>query len=192
MGLAELAPSEQHRAAAAGFTEVVRQVTDWEAPSPVPEWRARDVVAHLVEWLPGFLAGGGVALPPPPTTVDDDPVLAWEGHVAAVQSLLDDPTTAERTFEHPHVPAQPLAQAISSFYTVDVVMHTWDLGRAAGLDVTLDPALCTQLVDGMAGMEELLRGSGQYGPAVPVPADADPQTRLIGFIGRDPAWQPPA
>jgi hypothetical protein len=23
-----------------------------------------------------------------------------------------------------------------------------------------------------------------------VPPDADPQTRLIGFIGRDPAWAP--
>lgn len=22
----------------------------WDAPSPVPDWRARDVVRHLVEW----------------------------------------------------------------------------------------------------------------------------------------------
>jgi hypothetical protein len=24
----------------------------------------------------------------------------------------------------------------------------------------------------------------------PLPAAADPQTRLLGFIGRDPSWQP--
>jgi hypothetical protein len=35
-----------------------------------------------------------------------------------------------------------------------------------------------------------MRSSGQYGPRVRVPADADPQTRLIGFIGRDPNWTP--
>lgn len=189
--LAELAPAEQHQAVAAGFTRVARQVTDWDAPTPVAQWRARDVVGHLVEWLPGFLEGGGISLAIEPAADDGDPALVWDRHVLAVQSLLDDPAVAERIFERPYVPAQPLAQAISSFYTVDVFMHTWDLGRSAGLDVTLDDALCTQLVEGMAGMEELLRSSGQYGPAVPVPADADPQARLIGFIGRDPDWQPP-
>jgi hypothetical protein len=38
----------------------------------------------------------------------------------------------------------------------------------------------------MAPIEDLLRSSGQYGPAVAVPDDADVQTRLLGFIGRDP------
>jgi hypothetical protein len=35
-------------------------------------------------------------------------------------------------------------------------------------------------------MDELLRGSGQFGPKVAVPDDADAQTKLIVFIGRDP------
>ena len=38
----------------------------------------------------------------------------------------------------------------------------------------------------MTPIEELLRSSGQYGRAVPVPDDADVQTRLLAFIGRDP------
>jgi hypothetical protein len=38
----------------------------------------------------------------------------------------------------------------------------------------------------MEPIEELLRSSGQYGPRVPVPGDADVQTRMLGFIGRDP------
>jgi hypothetical protein len=42
----------------------------------------------------------------------------------------------------------------------------------------------------MEPIEELMRQSGQYGPRVEVPADADVQTRLIGFIGRDPSWSP--
>ncbi len=38
-------------------------------------------------------------------------------------------------------------------------------------------------------MEDTMRSSGQYGPKVEVPADADPQTRLVGFIGRDLSWR---
>jgi hypothetical protein len=40
----------------------------------------------------------------------------------------------------------------------------------------------------MEQMEEVIRSSGQYGPRVEVPAGADTQTRLLGFIGRDPFW----
>ena len=39
---------------------------------------------------------------------------------------------------------------------------------------------------GDIGSAEVLRASGQYGPKVPVPDDADVQTRLLGFIGRNP------
>jgi hypothetical protein len=38
----------------------------------------------------------------------------------------------------------------------------------------------------MAPIEELMRSSGEFGPRVPVPDDADMQIRLLGFIGRDP------
>ncbi len=64
-------------------------------------------------------------------------------------------------------------------------MHTWDLARATGQDERLDPGLCAELLAGMEPMEDVIRSSGQYGPKVEVPDDADPQTKLLGFIGRD-------
>jgi hypothetical protein len=42
----------------------------------------------------------------------------------------------------------------------------------------------------MEPIEQMLRDSGQYGTRVPVPDNAPAQDRLIGFIGRDPSWQP--
>jgi uncharacterized protein (TIGR03086 family) len=65
-------------------------------------------------------------------------------------------------------------------------MHTWDLARATGQDERLDAQTCADLLAGMAAIEDLMRSSGQFGPPVPVPGDADVQTRLLGFIGRDP------
>lgn len=184
-------PAARHREVADRFSALVRGTTDWVSPSPVLGWTARDVVDHLVTWLPGLLESGSDVVLPSAPTAQEDPVAAWESQAAAVQSVLDDPATQRRTLTNPHLGTLPLAEAIDRFYTTDVFMHTWDLARATGQDDTLDPDLCEELVTGMQPIDELLRGSGQYGPAVPVPADADPQTRLIGFIGRDPAWQPP-
>ena len=79
-----------------------------------------------------------------------------------------------------------MPEAVDRFYTADVFMHTWDLARATGQDETLDPERCAAMLEGMEPMDELLRSSGQYGPRVPVPDDADPQTKLLAFIGRDP------
>ncbi len=81
-------------------------------------------------------------------------------------------------------------QAVSQFFTGDVFMHTWDLARATGQDDTLDPERCAVMLAGMEPIEDAMRGSGQYGPRVEVPDDADVQTRLLGFIGRDPEWKP--
>lgn len=183
-------PSPRHRAIAAGFAERTERVTDWGAPSPVADWRARDVVRHLVEWLPSFLERGtGITLPAVPSA-DDDPVGSWRQHAANVQALLDDPSAADTVLSNPHTGDVPLPEAIDRFYTSDVFMHTWDLARAAGLDDRLDPDECAVMVDGLEPLADVLASSGQYGPRVPVPDDADVQTRMLGLIGRDPGWTP--
>ena len=185
-------PASFHRWVAGGFTARVEGTTDWEAPAPVAGWTARDVVRHLVEWFPGFLASGaGITLQPGPS-VDEDPVGAWRSHRDQVQALLEDPATANRVLSNPHTGEQPLGPAISQFYTADVFMHTWDLARATGQDESLDPVLCAELLEGMEPIDDVLRSSGQYGPRVAVPEDADVQTRMLAFIGRDPFAGRPA
>ena len=184
------AAAQRHRRFAGAFAERVRGTRDWTAPAPVAGWTARDVVGHLVDWFPGFLAAGsGVRLAPGPA-VDADPVAAWRHQCEAVQAVLDDPATAGRVLANPHIGELPLDQAIDRFYTSDVFMHTWDLARATAQDDRLDPEFCAQLLAGMQPIDELLRQSGQFGPKVPVPDDADVQSRLIAFIGRDPTWTP--
>jgi uncharacterized protein (TIGR03086 family) len=174
-------PSERHRTIAARFTSVVSKVTDWEAPSPVPEWRAIDVV----EWPEGFFAAGGIELPSP----SGDPASRWSQRAAAIQGLLDGPDR-DSPFTHPMVGTFPLATAIDNFYTSDVFMHAWDLARASGQDDPLDGEEAARLFEGMEPIDAMLRESGQYGPRVAVPDDAPSQDQLMAFIGRDPAWRP--
>jgi uncharacterized protein (TIGR03086 family) len=182
--------AERHRSHAGTFGTIVQQVPAWDVPTPVPAWTARDVVRHLTEWFPAFLAdGSGIHLPAGPA-VDADPAAAWQHQAAAIQAILDDPASESVIFAHPHVPACPLPEAIDRFYTTDVFMHTWDLARATGQDDRLDAGECVELLAGMEPLDDMLRASGQYGPRVAVPADADPTDRLVAFIGRDPHWTP--
>jgi uncharacterized protein (TIGR03086 family) len=181
-------PAEEHRRIAAAFTATVEGTAPdaWDRAAPVEGWVARDVVRHLVEWFPAFLDRvAGIALPTGPS-VDDDPVGAWRAHTDAVQELLDDPDTADRVHDLPHIGRMSLAQATDMIYTSDVFLHRWDLARATGQDETLDREKCVAMLEGMLPMDEVLRESGHYGPRVHVPDDADVQTKLLAFIGRRP------
>ncbi len=181
-------PADEHLRIAAAFTTTVEGVApeSWDKPAPPEGWVARDVVRHLVEWLPAFLqAAAAITLPKGPS-VDDDPVGAWRTQTDAVQALLDDADTADREHDLPHIGRMPLGQAIDMIYTSDVFLHRWDLARATGQDETLDPDKCAVMLEGMLPMDEALRQSGQYGPRVHVPDDADVQTKLLAFIGRRP------
>ena len=180
--------AERYRRVAGRFTERVNEVPDraWDNPAPCEGWVARDVVRHLVEWIPAFLtSAGGPALPTGPS-VDDDPAGAWAALDRGIQSLLDDPVASASEISHPRAGTHRLDDAIGTFFLGDVLVHTWDLARAAGLDETLDPEVVHDMLIGMEPLDDMLRASGQYGPRVAVAADADEQTRLIAFTGRTP------
>lgn len=183
------APAARFAMVAGRFTQCVLGTRDWQVPAPVAGWRAWQVVDHLTGWFSGFLASGaGIELPVGPSA-QSDPVATWRTHSSAVSALFHPPHAQTRLVD-PHVGDLPLVEAIDTFYTPDVFMHTWDLARATGQDDRLDPAYCEQLLAGMEPMEEIMRSSGQYGARVSVPGDADAQTRMLGFIGRDPGWRP--
>lgn len=183
--------ADRYRRVAARFSERVNEVPEaaWEHPAPCEGWVARDVVRHLVEWIPAFLtSAGGPPLPVGPS-VDDDPAGAWTTLSGGIQALLDDPAASATEVSHPRAGTHRLDDAIGMFFLGDVVVHTWDLARATGLDETLDADEVHGMLVGMEPMDDMLRASGQYGPKVEVPADADEQTRLIAFTGRSP--EPP-
>ena len=182
------AAADEHRLVAGEFTKTVEGVAPdaWDNPAPVDGWTARDVVGHLVEWFPAFLDGStDIQLPTGPS-VADDPVGAWRAQTDAVQALLDDPDTAQREYDFPHMGRMSLEQVTDMIYTGDVFLHRWDLARATGQDEALDPDMCAEMLEAMLPMDDVLRQSGHYGPRVDVPDDADVQTRLLAFIGRNP------
>jgi uncharacterized protein (TIGR03086 family) len=176
------------RRVAGAFTDRVETVAPeaWDSPSPCEGWVARDIVRHLTEWVPAFLAAGAAIEAQPGPSVDDDPAAAWRHLREAIESILDAPDATSRRFEHPQAGSHARDDAIAQFVLGDVLIHTWDLARATGQDETLDAELVTTMLAGMEPMADILAASGHYGPRIPAPDDADEQTKLIALSGRRP------
>src|SRR3954453_8781380 len=154
--------SDRYRRIADRFTARAREVTPeaWDNPAPCEGWVARDVVRHMVEWLPDFVeSAGGPALPAGPS-VDDDPAGAWVVMSDGIQALLDDDAASAMMIKHPYAGEHRLDDAVATFFLGDVLVHTWDLARATGLDETIDGEEAASLLAGMEQADEALRSSG--------------------------------
>ncbi len=103
-----------------------------------------------------------------------------------IQSLLDDPDQAAANLDHPMVGRHRVGEAVMTFILTDVLIHTWDLARASGLDEALETAEVARMFEGIHEVDAILRESGHHGPKIDVATNADVQTRLIAFLGRQP------
>ena len=154
----------------------------WDRPAPCEGWLARDVVGHLVGWVPGLFLGADWQ---PSRSVAEDPAAAWHDLDDALRALLDDPAATTRELDLP--PGRmTVDRALDMIVTNDVLIHTWDLARATGLDEQLLQDEVESMLVGIQPMDEVLRSSGHYGPKVAVADDADAQTQLLAFLGRHP------
>jgi uncharacterized protein (TIGR03086 family) len=169
---------EHHRRACEGFTKAVAAASGrWDAPSPCSEWDARGVLEHVIGFHDVLLLK---PLGAKPDRSKDDPVARWSATVDALFSALASPGVVDdqRT-------------SLLGVLTTDVVIHTWDLSRATGRDVTLDADLCEIGLERAEANREKFVGSDMFGPPVAVSPDASMQERLLGFFGRDPGWTTP-
>jgi uncharacterized protein (TIGR03086 family) len=179
-------PSGRYQRVAAAFAQrVIAMPPDaWDRPAPCAGWAGRDIVAHLVEWIPAVLSRAGIDFPPMDPA--SDPTQAWSTLDATLQGLLDDPEVAHREFDAGPPGRLTVESAIEMLVVGDLLIHTWDLAHTGGLDDTLPADLVVEMLIGMEPLDDMLRSSGHYGPRVAVPDDADQQARLIAFTGRDP------
>ena len=189
--------ADRYRRRADAFEHKVAAVRlgQWSNQSPCEDWKARDVVSHIVDMHGVMLRPLGRRLSPAPS-VEDDPMGAFRSARADVEAALVDPELAGTPFDGPTGPTT-FEQQIDRVISDDLVIHGWDLARATGQDDTMDPQDVERLWSGAqtipAEVLEKLRTPGAFGPGVKVPGpevevpeDAPPQDRLLGLLGRDP------
>jgi len=178
----------RYRARADRFERLVAAVRpdQWSNQSPCEDWKARDVVRHIVDMHGVTLRPLGRPLSPAPS-VDDDPLGAFRAARADIEAVLADPEQAEVEYAFFTGPTT-VQRTVDQVPSVDMVWHGWDLARATGQDDSID---ADEVRGALANIgmysDEVLRQPGVLGPALEPPSGADDQTRLLAFLGRK-AW----
>lgn len=176
--------AERYRAVAAGFTRRLERVppAGWAAPSPCPDWTARDVAVHVVMTHLRVLARmeGTEAVDVQP---DADLLGAWRAATGAVQEALDDPARVS-TVMGGMFGDQPFEQLVGGVLCTDTLVHTWDLARATGQDETLDAGAVANASAFLDPLGEAIRRPGGFGAKLDPTPGADDQTRFLNFCGR--------
>ena len=183
---------QRHRHVCSAFGAEVRAVGDhWQAQSPCAEWDARGVLEHVIGFHDVLLLRPLAAKPYRPKS---DPIVRWVATFAAIDHVLSRPGLFDGVVDVPAIGNNPSSQIdaarIVPLLSLDVLIHTWDIGRAAGHEVTLDPDLCRNYLNGLPSDDAVLSRTGMYDSPRPVPAGSDAQAELLARLGRDPGWSP--
>lgn len=176
--------ADRYRSLAATMTDRIAAIPDdrWESPTPCDDWNTRELVRHLVDTQGMFLGFIGQEVDSS-ATVDDDPLAAWAAARDTVQGALDDPEVAGTEYDG-YFGRTTFEQTIDKFGCFDLLVHGWDIARAAGLDETLDPAEVHRVFEDARSLGDSIRLGGVCGPEIEAPAGADDQTQLLSFLGR--------
>jgi uncharacterized protein (TIGR03086 family) len=179
-------PAQRYDRRAQAFADTIAGVPAdrWDAQTPCEDWKAIDVVRHVVDTTPMFFGFVGEQLGDVPP-VEDDPAAAFGAVRSAVLGALGDPAIADKEFDGA-MGRNTFAGAVDQFLSVDLVVHRWDLARAVGADDTIpaeDVAMLSEAIKGFPS--EGMRGPGAFGPELTPPPGADEQTKLLAFHGRE-------
>lgn len=165
-------------------------LTDWDSPTPCSDWSVRDLVNHVVVeqlWVPDVLAGKTIAEVGDKFDGDqlhDDPPGAWAAASQTARSAWLQPGAVDRTVHLSFGDAD--ATEYGWQLTTDLAVHGWDLATALGAAAGIDDELATAILAYIEPQLSAWSGSSAFADPVPVPDDADPATRLVGLLGRQP------
>lgn len=152
---------------------------DLDVQTPCNEWKARDLINHLLEGNQYFTnaARGKQGAPPQGRPAD----LLGEDPVAQYTEARDDALAA---YGEPGV-VEKMGMQLGLMF-VEQLVHGWDLAKATDQDAKMPEDLAEtafQMMDGRMTDEQ--RGSF-FDPAVKVADDASAQDKLLGYVGRTP------
>jgi uncharacterized protein (TIGR03086 family) len=115
------------------------------------------------------------------TAADGQPAAAWLTTEQDMRNLLDTVDTASKV---PTPQGQASIEAVLTTAVIEPLVHAWDLAQAAGVAVTLDTEAVDLCLAAIAPVAEQFAATGMFAPALPIPAGAHSQQRLLALLGR--------
>lgn len=190
--MSEIADRYRHRADLFEDKVAAADPKSWGQQSPCEDWKAIDVLQHIIDMHGAMVSPLGRSLSPAPPAIDD-PLGAFRAARADVEAILNDPELAGTVHASP-MGETTAEQHIDQVVSDDLVLHAWDLARATGQDDTIDPFEVERMLPSAQQIPEIMRTPGAFGPGivvfgpeVEVSPDSSAQDRLLGLLGRNPA-----
>jgi uncharacterized protein (TIGR03086 family) len=159
-----------------------------DLPTPCSPWDVHALVDHVVRDVQTFTARASRAEGKPgvPGLTGDD----WTGEYREAADELLRAWRSEGALEG--IIKLPFGELPPTWFlgqqTADLAVHGWDLAKATGQRVEFDEELIRFALEwGKENLRPEFRGK-DFGPELPVPEDAPPIDRLVGFFGRRPDW----
>ena len=160
----------------------------WGRDSVCEGWDVRTLVNHVVSgnlWAPELV--GGKTIEEVSDRLDgdvlgDDPAAAYDASAKVAAAVFAEPGAMERPVAVSYGPVPGSVYCGHRF--IDVLIHGWDIAESTGQDTNLPLDLVEACWEVVEPQLTDLEGSGAFGTHVPVPADADLQTKLLAVLGR--------
>lgn len=176
--------ADRYRRLAAILTQRIEAVPSdkWDTSSTCENWTVREVVKHVIDTEADSLKPVGLSIPAGPS-VEENPAAAWAHTRDAMQDILDDPARANLEYDG-HFGRTNLADSLATFYSLDLIVHAWDIAHPTGVEDTIAEQ-DLDFIDGfIEQMGDNIRMDGVCGPAVEVADSADRQTKVLAQLGR--------
>ncbi|MEL7157312.1 MAG: TIGR03086 family metal-binding protein [Actinomycetota bacterium] len=163
-----------------------------DQPTPCPSMTVGDLAEHLAVWMQVFAATTN------DTPLDIDPLTHRVGPdradvfaAAAAETVGGLRRSGHDRLMTMHGDQLP-GELVLNMLLMEYVGHGWDLARATRSPLPYTEAEATVALDAaQAIIQPDYRGPELFDAEVAVASGAPAIDRLVGFLGRDPAWSAP-
>ena len=149
----------------------------WDQASNCEGWSVKELVEHTVGTQAGM--GGMIIGAQIPEGAD------WPTARDGIRAALEQEGALDGTVNMPPMGGDVPKTMVFGILITDMLLHTWDVARSTGQDEVLPAGPVTAAYMGLQRMPpEMMKAEGRFAPSVECAEDADEQTKLICYSGR--------
>ncbi len=170
------------------FGQRLEAVADnqWDSATPCADFTVRQLVSHAIDvqrFVPKALGASGAI----DTPNGDDLKATWKAVHGAALATCSEAGALDKEIDSPFGGKMQAGHFFGGPASGDLLIHTWDLARAIGVDETLPEAACQAALAFLkAAPSDVIRQPGRFDDPVEAPEGADVQTQMLCFAGRRP------
>ncbi|WP_369023830.1 TIGR03086 family metal-binding protein [Nocardia cyriacigeorgica] len=187
-----------HRASVRLCRDAVARVTPSRLADPTPcaEWDLRALLHHVAVQNRGFAAaaaGRGDEYHWGREEFAEDPIADCVISCDEVVTAFAAADALDRRWSLPEITAENTISGSTAiaFHLVDSVVHAWDVARAMGEQLDIDPeiaATALRIAEKVPTGPARVEPGAAFGPDLPISEQDSALDRTLRLLGRSPSW----